>query len=125
MNYSISQIADILKLPQPNMPAMNINTLLTDSRSLTYPEQSLFFALHTRNNDGHKYLQGLYNKGVRNFVVEYVPSSMQSIDDANFLVVSNVKLALQAIARHHRQLFTVPVVGITGSKGKTTVKEWL
>ena len=50
---------------------------------------------------------------------------MQSIDDANFLVVSNVKLALQAIARHHRQLFTVPVVGITGSKGKTTVKEWL
>lgn len=125
MNYSISQIADILKLPQPNMPAMNINTLLTDSRSLTYPEQSLFFALHTRNNDGHKYLQGLYNKGVRNFVVEYVPSSMQSIDDANFLVVPNVKLALQAIARHHRQLFTVPVVGITGSKGKTTVKEWL
>ncbi len=125
MNYSISQIADILKLPQPMLPAMTINTLLTDSRSLTYPEQSLFFALRTRNNDGHKYLQGLYNKGVRNFVVEYVPAIMQSIDDANFLVVTNVRLALQAIARYHRQLFTAPVIGITGSKGKTTVKEWL
>lgn len=125
MNYSISQIADILKLPQPMLPAMTINTLLTDSRSLTYPEQSLFFALRTRNNDGHKYLQGLYNKGVRNFVVEYVPAIMQSIDDANFLVVTNVRLALQSIARYHRQLFTVPVIGITGSKGKTTVKEWL
>lgn len=125
MNYSISQIADILKLPQPIFPAMEINTLLTDSRSLTYPEQSLFFALRTRNNDGHKYLQGVYGKGVRNFVVEHVPEAMQSINDANFLVVPNVKLALQAIARHHRQLFTVPVVGITGSRGKTTVKEWL
>ena len=125
MNYSISQIADILKLPQPMLPAMTINTLLTDSRSLTYPEQSLFFALRTRNNDGHKYLQGLYNKGVRKFVVEYVPAIMQSIDDANFLVVTNVRLALQSIARYHRQLFTVPVIGITGSKGKTTVKEWL
>lgn len=125
MNYSISKIADVLKLPQPMLPAMTINTLLTDSRSLTYPEESLFFALRTRNNDGHRYLQGLYNKGVRNFVVEYIPASMQSIEDANFLLVPNVTKALQTIARCHRKMFTAPVIGVTGSRGKTTVKEWL
>ncbi len=125
MNYTISQIADILRLPQPMLPLASIDTLLTDSRSLTYPESSLFFALRTRNNDGHRYLQGLYNKGVRNFVVEYVPMLMQTISDANFLIVPDVTAALQSIARHHRKQFSAPVVGITGSRGKTTVKEWL
>lgn len=125
MSYTISEIANILRLPQPVLPELRISTLLIDSRSLTDADESLFFALHTRNNDGHRYLQNLYDKGVRNFVVEYVPTSMQALGDVNFLVVNNVTLALQSIARQHRQHFSCPIVGITGSKGKTTVKEWL
>lgn len=125
MKYTVSQIANMLHLPQPQYPTMPVETLLTDSRSLTYPEGTLFFALRTRRNDGHRYLRELYDRGVRNFVVEYIPQPMQSIDDANFLVVANVTEALQTIASQHRRRFDIPVVGITGSRGKTTVKEWL
>ncbi len=125
MIYSISTIAQILHLPEPQIPAYNISILLTDSRSLTYPEDTLFFALRTRNNDGHRYLHDLYQSGVRNFVVEHIPATMQNIDDANFLVVNNVKKAMQIIASYHRGRFTAPVIGITGSRGKTVVKEWL
>lgn len=125
MTYSISTIAQILHLPEPKIPASNISILLTDSRSLTYPEESLFFALRTRNNDGHRYLHDLYQSGVRNFVVDHVPATMLNVEDANFLVVENVKKSLQALARCHRHRFTAPVIGVTGSRGKTIVKEWL
>ncbi len=125
MNYTISDIAHILHLPQPDYTQYNISVLLTDSRSLTYPDESLFFAIRTRNNDGHRYLCELYDHGVRNFVVDHVPSSMQHLPEVNMLVVQDVKVALQNIARHHRNNFSAPVIGITGSRGKTTVKEWL
>lgn len=125
MNYSIATIAQILHLPEPHIPASKISILLTDSRSLTYPEETLFFALRTLNNDGHRYLHDLYNGGVRNFVVDHIPATMQNIIDANFLVVDNVLNALQTLARYHRGRFAGPVIGITGSKGKTTVKEWI
>lgn len=125
MNYTISRIAEILRLPQPPYPHLIVSTLLIDSRSLTYPSESLFFALRTRNNDGHRYIPELYSQGVRNFVVEYVPEQMRHSSEANFLVVQDVVKALQALARHHRSLFSAPVIGITGSRGKTTVKEWL
>ncbi len=125
MNYTISRIAEILRLPQPRYPLSTVSTLLTDSRSLTYPGESLFFALRTRNNDGHKYIPELYSRGVHNFVVEKVPEQMRNFAEVNFLVVPDVVKALQMIARHHRSLFSAPIVGITGSRGKTTVKEWL
>lgn len=125
MNYSISKIAEILRLPRPGFPDMEINCLLTDSRSLTSPEGSLFFALRTSAGDGHNYIESLYRSGVRNFVVEYIPDAMIAADDVNFLKVADPRRALQAIARHHRRRFDVPVIGITGSRGKTTVKEWL
>lgn len=125
MTYSISTIAQILHLPEPKIPASNISILLTDSRSLTYPEESLFFALRTRNNDGHRYLHDLYQSGVRNFVVDHVPATMMNVEDANFLVVENVMKSLQTLARCHRHRFTAPVIGVTGSRGKTIVKEWL
>ena len=125
MIYSISTIAQILHLPEPKIPASNISILLTDSRSLTYPEETLFFALRTRNNDGHRYLHDLYQSGVRNFIVDHIPATMLNVDDANFLEVENVMKALQTLARCHRCRFTIPVIGITGSKGKTIVKEWL
>ena len=125
MRYTISQIAQILGLSQPMLPQMQIDTLLTDSRSLTSAEGTLFFALRSRRNDGHRYLLSLYEQGVRNFVVEYVPLTMQTLVDVNFLLVKDTTVALQIIACHHRSKFDIPVVGITGSRGKTTVKEWL
>jgi len=123
MKYTISDIANVLGLPQPKHPDYYVDTLLTDSRSLTYPELSLFFALSTTNNDGHKYIPYLYSSGVRNFVVNHVDDRMPQ--DANYLVVYDVTKALQAIAAFHRSHYNVPVVGITGSRGKTTLKEWL
>lgn len=125
MNYTISHIAEILRLQWSAFPDYTVSILLTDSRSLTYPEETLFFAIRTRNNDGHRYLLELYDKGVRNFVVDHIPSSMQNVDDVNMLCVPDVRQALQQIARCHRERFDIPVVGITGSRGKTTVKEWL
>ncbi len=124
MKYSISNIAHTLGIPQPAYPQATIDVLLTDSRSLLYPESSLFFAICSSSNDGHKFIDSLYDAGVRNFVVEHIPDGCQ-YNDANFLVVPDTVEALQKIAIEHRHEFNIPVIGITGSKGKTTVKEWL
>lgn len=102
-----------------------ISVLLTDSRSLTYPGESLFFAITTSTNDGHRYVRELYDKGVRSFVVTHIPESMNGVGDAEFIAVDDVTKALQTIAGKHRSLFGGTVVAITGSRGKTTVKEWL
>ncbi len=124
MKYNIHEIANILGLSN-KLSNSEISILLTDSRLLTYPEKSLFFALRTRNNDGHKYIKSLYNKGVYNFVVEYIPQEMSDITNVNFLIVENSTIALQTIAHYHRKQFNIPTIGITGSRGKTIVKEWL
>lgn len=100
-----------------------ITTLLTDSRALCVPDESLFFALKTDVNDGHKYIADLYRRGVRAFVVEYVPEIMNGVDDADFIIVGNTLDALQALAAYVRSQFDIPVVAITGSRGKTIVKE--
>jgi alanine racemase len=84
---------------------------------------TLFFALVGPNNDAHKYISGLIEKGVRNFVVTHVPEECKN--KANFLVVENTLEALQQFAAHHRSLFDIPIIGLTGSNGKTIVKEWL
>ena len=116
MNYSISDICQILGLQAPESDC-SIKVLLTDSRSLTDPEHSLFFAITTSNNDGHRYIAQLYEMGVRCFVVDYIPEDMEQAPDATFLVVPNVTKALQEIARVHRMRFGIPVIGITGSHG--------
>ncbi len=125
--YTISAINQIVKgeLIQENNGHAFISDLLTDSRLLTEPAGSLFFALSSKRNDGHKYLEELYEKGVRNFVLEQPPSNMLLLYDANIILVKNTLLALQALAAAHRKLFSIPVIGITGSNGKTIVKEWL
>lgn len=102
-----------------------ISILLTDSRSLIEPEQSLFFAIRTPNNDGHRYIADLYAAGVRCFVVDHIPVALAEADDADFIVVPDTARALQSLCRYHRRRFDAPVVAITGSRGKTTVKEWL
>lgn len=124
MKYSISEIALILGI-KSKFKISTISHLLTDSRNVFYPEETLFFALKTTNNNGHKFVRELYDLRVRNFVVEEVLPEWKDLDDANFLIVKNSLKALQKIAAHHRRKFDIPVVGITGSNGKTVVKEWL
>lgn len=125
MKYSIATIAQILNITNPNIKEGTISILLTDSRQLFHPEETLFFALKTKNNDGHKYISELYAAGVRNFVVDKILQEYNEYSEANFLIVNNTLDALQKIAAHHRRLFNIPIIGITGSNGKTIVKEWL
>ncbi|HEY0356598.1 MAG TPA: UDP-N-acetylmuramoyl-tripeptide--D-alanyl-D-alanine ligase, partial [Flavisolibacter sp.] len=96
--------------------------LVYDSRRLPQAETSLFFALVTEHNDGHRFVEDAYKKGVRNFIVS---KNIPLLQDANIILVEDTLQALQALAAHHRHQFTIPVIGITGSNGKTIVKEWL
>ena len=103
-----------------------ISFLLTDSRSLCFPEETLFFALRSSRNDGQRYIGELYRRGVRHFVVSQLPEHWQEdFPSSGFLLADNPLRALQQLASRHRARFDVPVVGITGSNGKTMVKEWL
>ena len=128
MKYTTYEIAAVLgcDVKQLHDPEAVVSQLLTDSRSLTYARETLFFALRTHNNDGHHYVAQLYERGVRNFVVDNLNCVNKDMTDANYLVVDNTLEALQSLATHHRRRFRhLPVIGITGSRGKTTVKEWL
>ena len=128
MNYSIEKITTLIGARRIGETDAQIGWLLTDSRSLCFPEETLFFALKSTRNDGHRYIEDLYRRGVRNFVVEnkslYLPS-FASFPNANFLIVPSPLAALQRLAERHRDEFNIPIVGITGSNGKTMVKEWL
>ena len=101
-----------------------IQDLLIDSRQLLSPAQTLFFALASDRNDGHRYIGELYEKGVRAFVVNRVLEP-NDFTEATFIVVDDTLKALQKLAAHHRAQYHIPVIGITGSNGKTIVKEWL
>lgn len=125
MNYTIQQIATLLQLPNKHLYPAEISLLLTDSRRLTHPASTLFFALETRSNDAHIFVSDLYREGVRNFVVTKMLPGWETLTDANFLKVRNSLFALQKIAAWHRSHYEIPVIGITGSNGKTIVKEWL
>ena len=128
MIYTIEKITTLIGARRIGHAEARIGWLLTDSRSLCFPEETLFFALRSQRNDGHRYIDDLYRRGVRNFVVEN--NSQFSVfnaqfSDANFLIVPSPLEALQRLAERHRDEFDIPVVGITGSNGKTMVKEWL
>lgn len=124
MTYHISEIAPIIKgkLVAFHEDAV-IRELLMDSRKAVFPEFSLFFALKGPRRDGHTFIGEAYNKGIKNFVVSAQPAEQPG--DANIIVVKDVLAALQSLAAHHRNRFHIPVIGITGSNGKTVVKEWL
>ena len=121
----LSVIAQIIGSNANNVPDIDINWLLTDSRSLSFPAESLFFAIHTARNNGHNYIQELYEQNLRYFVVSEMRPEFEKLTDAVFLQVNNSLKALQTLAAAHRNSFNVPVIGITGSNGKTVVKEWL
>ena len=121
--YKISEITALTGAHQIGRHDQEIDWLLTDSRSLCFPESTLFFAIRTQRGDGHRFLQDLYQRGVRSFVVESVPEG--DFPDAVFLLVPDSLQALQRLAERHRESFDIPVIGIAGSNGKTTVKEWI
>ena len=125
MNYDIKQIISILGVSQNNFYPSIISILLTDSRKLSNPSKTLFFALETNNNDAHDFICDLYDSGVRNFVVSKQLPQWKNFQNVNFFKVKDCLHALQKIAIFHRGLFDIPVIGITGSNGKTIVKEWL
>lgn len=125
MSISIENITNLLNAKRIGDADAQIDWILTDSRSLCFAEETLFFALKTKRNDGHKYIPELYERGVRNFVVSDLPQNVDAYADANFLQTDSPLKALQKLAEKHRMQFDVPVVGITGSNGKTVVKEWL
>ena len=126
MKYNISEVINALGIKQKKtIQDSEISVLLTDSRKLSNPEETLFFALTTKTNDGHNYIEDLYTQNVRNFVVSSSYLINNKHTDANFLVVKNPLVALQKLVAYHRRKFDIPVIGVTGSNGKTIVKEWL
>lgn len=126
MVYTIEKVTTLIGARRYGDSESNVRWILTDSRSLCFPEETLFFAIRSGRNDGHKYIADLYRRGVRNFVVEELPQNWsEEYHEANFLKVPFALEALQRLAERHRDEFNIPVVGITGSNGKTVVKEWL
>ena len=101
-----------------------IDYLITDSRKIIFPETSLFFALRGARRDGMQFIPELYERGIRNFVV-HRKLSISRFPDANIVVVRDSLDAFQRLAAFHRRQFNIPVIGISGSNGKTIVKEWL
>lgn len=127
-----SELAPIIKATQTyvSMPEQEITRLLTDSRSFSDAEGCIFFAIPTKRNNGVYYIQELYKKGGRSFVIsneteEEQVAEIASMEDVNLYLVKDVVRSLQLIARNKREQFDIPVVGITGSNGKTIVKEWI
>ena len=127
MNYTVSSITSIVNGTLFGKGDSNIliKILLIDSRKISNAETSLFFALIGERHDGHNYIYDLYENGIRNFVVSSIPQNIDRFAGSNFILVKDTLIALQQLSAFHRQQFKIPIVGITGSNGKTIVKEWL
>lgn len=125
LDYTLSSLKNITNGRLEGNPQIEIRSIFIDSRNYFNPENSLFIAIKGLYNDGHDYLQELYDKGLRNFIVSESHHKTPALEEANFLVVNDTLEALQLVAKHHRGKFNIPVIAITGSNGKTIVKEWL
>lgn len=124
MNLTLKNILSVLDAQWVGeFDSVDISHISIDSRSLQNGPETLFFALSGPNNDAHNYIGELIDSGVMNFVVSYIPEEVKN--QANFLVVPNTLAALQQFATWYRNHFRFPIIGITGSNGKTIVKEWL
>lgn len=125
MNYTFEDIcAATGGVIKGNKSAALFNNLLIDSRKINKPASSVFFALKGARHNGHKYINELYQSGIKAFVISDEVDYTQH-PDAGFIVVTDVLQALQNLAAYHRSKFNISLIGITGSNGKTTVKEWL
>ena len=114
-------------LQAPADATAEVRHLLLDSRRVSLPAGAVFFALRGPSHDGHRYLPALYAQGVRLFIIEAgaLPGLLAAYPEAGIIAVKSPLAALQAVATAHRAAFAGPVIGITGSNGKTIVKEWL
>ena len=121
----MNEIAEIINGTLHSGIPVEITEYSIDSRSVVTPEHTLFFALTGNNHNGHDYIRTLYTDGVRAFVISEFREEFNQLTGTNFIVVENVLTALQQLAAHHRQHTQAEVIGITGSNGKTVVKEWL
>ena len=117
----IAAAAGALDLFQSRWQPDPVRYIAYDSRRISFGEQTVFIALSSKHRDGHDFVKAAYDKGVRSFIVSQKPD-LEGID---YVLVDDTMDALQRWAMYHRQRFSYPVVAITGSNGKTTVKEWL
>jgi Alr-MurF fusion protein len=125
-SYTLNQLADFCGANFIGVSGQeNIQELLVDSRKATNSTKHLFIAIKGRNHNGHSFIDELYTKGLRNFLISEPNFDLSKFPEANFIKVKNSLSALQQIARQHRLKFNIPIIGITGSNGKTIVKEWL
>lgn len=126
MPYTLAHIEEVISAQSAGAVSADthITYLLTDSRKIRFADQSLFFALKGPHHDGHQFLDQAYEQGIRSFVVSYIPESWPR-PDCTLLLVPDTLEALQKLGCYHRKQFQLPVIAITGSNGKTTVKEWL
>lgn len=122
-NYKLKDIGNLVDGSVVGDSSSEINQIITDSRSPLSGQNSIFIALKGINRDGHDFIDAAYDNGIRNFLIEKNISSLYP--EANFILVKNTLLALQLWAKEHRNKFNIPVIAITGSNGKTIVKEWL
>jgi alanine racemase len=125
LSYSLQHIARVIQADEIPSVERTILHLLTDSRKLVFADATLFFAIEGPRRDGHDFITELYERGLRSFVVQQNKVLTDKFPQAVFLVVPDVLKALQTLAAYHRTQFNIPVIGITGSNGKTIVKEWL
>lgn len=125
ISYSLENITGIVGGSLKGNGGLPVQHLLIDSRNIVSAGGSLFFALKGKNHDGHNYVTDLYNRGVRAFVVSSLNDLHSLCPEAGFIITHDTLSALQELARFHRQRFACPVAAITGSNGKTIVKEWL
>lgn len=123
-SYSVGDIASVVGGKLTRGSGGNISHILIDSRKVVFARESMFFALKGTRNDGHKFIPELYSLGVRNFVVDKLPQNIETYLYANFIEVPDTLKALHQLVAWHRSKMSLPVVGITGSNGKTIVKEW-
>lgn len=123
--FSPLQLADLLDASIHVQVDEPVSRLLIDSRLVFEPNESVFFALSGSRHNGHQFIPDLFEKGIRNFVVTRDYKIQESFLNANYYRVDNVLEALQRLASRHRASFQIPVVAVTGSNGKTIVKEWL
>ncbi|MCX7953975.1 MAG: bifunctional UDP-N-acetylmuramoyl-tripeptide:D-alanyl-D-alanine ligase/alanine racemase [Bacteroidales bacterium] len=123
MLYYSKQIAEIVEGTLKGNPYNTAEHFYFDSRSIIHYNNSAFFAFKGSLNDGHEYIPQLIKAGVKTFIVEN--NNFKEDSNCSFIIVKNTKLALQKLATHHRKRFNIPVIGITGSYGKTIVKDWL
>jgi Alr-MurF fusion protein len=125
VNLVSSDIAAITNGKLVGPPDLPANEVFTDSRQVSYSEGLIFFAIRGKNHDGHQFIDSLYQKGVMIFVVEDLPGDPQKYLRASFIVTNDTIEALQLLAAYKRRSFNSPVIAVTGSAGKTIVKEWL